>query len=181
MTVPDDAGDEPLPDFDPSILTELDVRGDLRSGRDPLARILVAIDALPPFGVLHVRAPFYPAPLVHLLVPRGFAHHSESFGDDDWSTWFWLDAAPPDAAAPARRTDVTAPAGVLDLRDLPPPEPLVAILARIARDDAPFDVLLPFDPPILDALLQPLDWAADRIAMDGDGSHLRLHRIGADR
>lgn len=179
MNDPRDPGAEPLPEFDPSILTEIDVRDELRSGRDPLARILLTADGLPPFGVLHVRAPFYPAPLVHLLVERGFAHHSESFGDDDWSTWFWLDGAPPRTPAPGRSAGTPAPAGVLDLRRLPPPEPLVAILARIARDDTPFEVLLPLDPPILDALLAPMDWIAERIAVDDDGARLRIRRSGA--
>jgi len=174
---PNDRGAEALPNFDLSLLTELDVRSDLREGREPLARILMIADALPPSGLLHVRAPFFPAPLVQLLAERGFAHRSESFGDDDWSTWFWRGTAPPRAAAPDRSTESVAPVGVLDLRDLPPPEPLLAILARIARSDGPFDVLLPFDPPILDALLAPMEWIAERIADGGDGARLRIRPI----
>ncbi len=176
MTDADRPDATPLPDFDPLTVVELDVRGDLRSGREPLTRILAAADAVPPDGVLHLRSPFYPAPLVRLLAQRGFSHHSKSFGDDDWSTWFWRGDAAAMAAPPVVRAAAAAPAGVIDLRDLPPPEPLFAILDRIARGDAPFDVLLPFDPPILDALLQSMGWRAERIAGDTSGTRLRIQQ-----
>jgi hypothetical protein len=129
--------------------------------------------------VLHLRTPFQPAPLFQVLSQRGFAHRSEAFAADDWSSWFWRSDSPPLPAAPAGAPAAAAPSGVIDLRHLPPPEPLVAILARITRDDAPFDVLLPFDPPILDAMLAQQGWRVERIDANADGARLRLVRDGS--
>jgi hypothetical protein len=180
VTEPDDHGADVLPDFDPAVLTDLDVRDDLRSGREPMARILAASDALPTGGVLHLRTPFEPAPLFYVLSQRGFAHHTEAFAADDWSSWFWHSESPPVPAAPTKSlATALAPPGVIDLRHLPPPEPLVAILARITRDDAPFEVMLPFDPPILDALLAQQGWRVERVNAGADGAQLRIVRQGS--
>jgi len=171
----DHGGPSPLPDFDPAVLTELDVRDDLRSGREPLSRILAIADALPEGGVLHVRAPFHPTPLFQVMAQRGFAHHSEAFATDDWSSWFWRSASPPRAAAVAKSLgSAPAPDGVIDLRQLPPPEPLVAILAQITRSDAPFEVMLPFEAPILETLLAEQGWQVEQVAANGEGVHLRI-------
>lgn len=180
VTEPGDSGTDSLPDFDPAVLTDLDVRDDLRSGREPLARILAVADALPAGSVLHLRTPFQPAPLFHVLSQRGFAHHSEAFAADDWSSWFWRSESPPAPAASARSLAAAlVPSGVIDLRHLPPPEPLVAILARITRDDAPFEVMLPFDPPILDAMLAQQGWRVERVDAGADGARLRIVREGS--
>ena len=70
-------------------IVALDVRDDLRAGREPLQRIMMAVEALQPGEVLQVRATFAPMPLLDLLSGRGFVHHMEPFADDDWSVWFW--------------------------------------------------------------------------------------------
>ncbi len=177
VTTPGDSGTDSLPDFDPAVLTDLDVRDDLRSGREPLARILAVAEALPAAGVLHLRTPFQPAPLFYVLSQRGFAYHSEAFAADDWSSWFWRSESPPAPAPPVSALAAAlAPAGVIDLRHLPPPEPLVAILARITRDDAPFEVMLPFDPPILDVMLAQQGWRVERIGTSADSARLRIVR-----
>jgi hypothetical protein len=162
------------------VLTDLDLRDDLRSGREPLARILAAANVLPPGSVLHLRTPFEPAPLFFVLSQRGFAHHTEAFAADDWSSWFWCSASPPAPATLVKSLAAAlAPAGVFDLRHLPPPEPLVAILARITREDAPFEIILPFDPPILDAVLAAQGWRAERLDAAADSVRLRIVRQGA--
>jgi hypothetical protein len=166
-----------LPDFDPAVVTDVDVRDDLRAGREPLARILDAATALPPGGVLHVRAPFQPLPLFNVLADRGFAHHGECFAADDWSVWFWRSDYPPAPSASAQALlAMPAPPGVVDLRAMPAPEPLVTILARITRSDESFEVLLPFDPPILDAMVGHLGWRVERLDTGADGAHLRILR-----
>ena len=180
MPEPGGHAEASLPDFDPAVLIELDLRDDLRSGREPMTRILAATDALPAGGVLHLRTPFEPVPLFAVLARRGLAHHTEAFAADDWSSWFWRSAAPPGPATTPSLATAPAPAGVLDLRHLPAPEPLVAIMARITREDAPFDVLLPFDPPILDTLLAPHGWCATRIHVTADAAQLRIAPAGAD-
>ena len=173
MTTTDHRRTDVLPEFDPAVLTDVDVRDDLRSGREPLARILAAAEALPPHGVLHVRSPFEPVPLYLALGQRGFAHHREAFAEDDWSSWFWRSASPPPAAR-AEAPVAPLPSGVIDLRHLPPPEPLVAILAQLTRSDAPFEVMLPFDPPILAPILAQHGWLVDRVDTQPDGIRLRI-------
>ena len=136
---------------------ELDVRDDLRAGREPLARIMATVSALPEDAVLHLRTIFEPVPLLALLGRRGFASETTEHGTDDWSSWFWRDAATAasgDAssevardASVARRPTTPAPVGVttpharvtldertsrwLDVRGLQPPEPLMRTLAAL--------------------------------------------------
>jgi len=76
MTRPAALVPAPLPDFDPAVVVDLDVRDDLRAGREPLARILATAEALPAGGVLHLRAPFQPTPLFTVLARLGYAFHT---------------------------------------------------------------------------------------------------------
>ena len=130
---------------------ELDVRDDLRRGREPFRHILAAVEALAPAQVLHLRAIFEPLPLYRVLARRGFAAASQAHAPDDWSVWFHR-AAPDatDTRRPAARTDgeptAAAPAAggptdvTLDVRGLTPPEPLQRTLA--ALDTLPADATL---------------------------------------
>lgn len=70
-------------------VVDVDVREDLRTGRDPFGKIMAAVDALPDGQVLHVRAPLAPVPLIGLLSERGFVYYMDERGVDDWSVWFW--------------------------------------------------------------------------------------------
>ncbi|HET7630758.1 MAG TPA: DUF2249 domain-containing protein [Gemmatimonadaceae bacterium] len=74
---------------DDAPVVDVDVREDLRTGREPFSRIMKVVDALEPHEVLRVRATFAPVPLVSELSERGFVYHLESEDDDDWSVWFW--------------------------------------------------------------------------------------------
>jgi uncharacterized protein (DUF2249 family) len=125
-----------------SARVRLDVREDIRKGREPFARIMAAVDALPADGVLVLRAPFEPVPLYRVLGRRGFAHWAECLGPDDWSVWFFR--SEPGAAMPGRGGPETAdpePAGTastppgasvrLDVRGLEPPLPMVRVLEAI--------------------------------------------------
>ncbi len=113
---------------------ELDVREDLRAGREPFARIMGAARALAPGEALLLRAPFEPVPLYEVLGRRGLAHWSEARGPDDWQVWFHRVAPGPEAGgerAPARPPG-TPDAGpervVVDVRGLEPPQPMVRVL-----------------------------------------------------
>jgi uncharacterized protein (DUF2249 family) len=70
-------------------VVDVDVREDLRMGREPFARIMAAVDALSHGHVLRVRAPLAPVPLIGILSERGFVYYMEEHGADDWSVWFW--------------------------------------------------------------------------------------------
>ena len=110
----------------------LDVRDDIRQGREPFARIMAAVKALGPDHVLVLRAPFEPLPLYGVLGKRGLAHWTEPHAPDDWSVWFYRDARsraePPFPPAPTGRRHI-----VLDVRGLEPPQPMVRVLEEIER------------------------------------------------
>ena len=124
-----------------SPVVEVDVREDLRQGREPFARIMSAVGALGDGEVLRVRAIFHPVPLLSVLAKRGFASESEEHAPDDWSVWFWRDSAQAVTDLPAVGTPAAAPAPAmsitddntvwLDVRGLHPPEPLVKTLAAL--------------------------------------------------
>ncbi|HSW29643.1 MAG TPA: DUF2249 domain-containing protein [Longimicrobiales bacterium] len=134
-----------LETLDPSRILDLDVREDLRSGREPFQRILHARQALAPDGVLRLRAIFEPRPLYGVLGREGFAHWTEQLADDDWRIWFYrVGGAEEEARAPVpRSTGRTLPTcgtprpepadvTVLDVRELEPPEPMQRTLEALA-------------------------------------------------
>lgn len=118
-------------------IVDLDVREDLRDGREPFHRIMAAVHALPGDGVLRVRAIFEPAPLYAVLGKRGLTHFTECLGVEDYRVWFYRcapSAPPPDGQptapgeAPAEAEDLV----LLDVRGLEPPEPMVQTLEALA-------------------------------------------------
>lgn len=132
-----------------AVEVELDVRDDLRSGREPFSRIVAAVNGLGDGEVLRLRATFRPVPLLSLLGRRGLAHHVECLGEDDWVVRFYRAASPaagppeesPAMLGPSTAPPTGAPAGSdlewvgteawLDVRGLEPPEPLVRTLAAL--------------------------------------------------
>lgn len=109
----------------------VDVRDDIRRGREPFARIMAAVKDLGADAALVVRAPFEPVPLYDVLGKRGLAHWTERRATDDFTVWFYRAAltAMPGAttgAAPARVRTLT-----LDVRGLEPPLPMVLVLERL--------------------------------------------------
>ena len=120
----------------------VDVRDDLRNGREPFARIMSGVSSLGDEQVLEVRAIFEPVPLFAVLAKRGFASESVQHGPDDWSVWFWREQSGASVELPrsedAVHESVTTPAlaaddsvVLLDVRNLQPPEPLVRTLAAL--------------------------------------------------
>lgn len=120
-------------------VVEVDVRDDLRSGREPFSRIMRAVAILRDDEVLHLRAIFEPVPLFTVLGRRGFAHESRAQATDDWSVWFWRPNTPtiaPTAAVITASDADDVPADdeqtvYLDVRGLNPPEPLMRTLAAL--------------------------------------------------
>jgi uncharacterized protein (DUF2249 family) len=116
----------------PVAQVHLDVREDIRRGQEPFARIMAAVKALADEQTLVLRAPFEPIPLYDVLGRRGFAHRTERRAADDWSVWFYRDAAArvEPTAAPVTPTRGRA---VLDVRGLEPPQPMLRVLEEIDR------------------------------------------------
>ena len=119
-------------------VVELDVREDLRSGREPFSRIMSAVGSLGDGAVLRLRATFEPVPLFTVLGKRGFVHESEAHAADDWSVWFWRsgDGESESAAEDQAVASGDVPEGdehttYLDVRGLNPPEPMIRTLAAL--------------------------------------------------
>ena len=119
---------------------EVDVRDDLRAGREPFSKIMTAVGRLQDDEVLHLRAIFEPAPLFAVLAARGFEHESVSHAPDDWSVWFWRPVRDQTAAAPVQVGERSAddpvpeddePTLWLDVRGLQPPEPMLRTLTAL--------------------------------------------------
>jgi uncharacterized protein (DUF2249 family) len=121
---------QPLADLPEARRVHLDVRGDVRAGREPLARIMAAARALTGDHVLVLRAPFEPIPLYEVLGKGGFAHWTERRGPDDWQVWFYRDGAPR-PSLPAVPATGAGHRDVLDVRGLEPPQPMVRVLAAV--------------------------------------------------
>jgi uncharacterized protein (DUF2249 family) len=111
----------------------LDVRPDIQRGEEPFVRIMTAVKSLAPDQILVLRAPFEPIPLYEVLAKRRFAHWTEWGRPGDWSVWFFRQPEEPvpgaDESAPAAAADVLT--RVIDVRGLPPPEPMVRILEAL--------------------------------------------------
>jgi uncharacterized protein (DUF2249 family) len=166
-------------------LTLLDVRDDLRAGREPLARILAAVDALPPGRGLRLYATFEPIPLYRVLARRGFAHEARRLGGGDWEILFRPEegtrGAPQDgrARADADDSDWPPPATHLDNRGLAPPEPMMRILQTL-EDLAPGEVLAAINDREPMFLLPELEARGHRIRIQrrDDGVYLTIRRGG---
>ena len=119
---------------------EVDVRPDIARGEEPFARIMSGVRDLSPGRVLVLRAPFEPIPLYEVLGRRGLAHWTERFAEDDWAVSFWRQD---DAPAPATRAATAIASPTLDVRGLPPPQPMVLVLERLndLRDGETLEVL----------------------------------------
>ena len=119
-----------------SVIT-VDVREDLRQGREPFAKIMQAVTQLRSEQHLVLIAPFEPTPLYAVLGQQGFAHESTALPAGDWEVLFTrINGAAasipaqhvPDAAkkeSPTTLVDV-------DARGLEPPQPMVKILEALA-------------------------------------------------
>jgi uncharacterized protein (DUF2249 family) len=119
-------------------IVELDVREDLRQGREPFARIMAARGQVPDGGALMLRAIFEPAPLYAVLGKQGWSHWTDQRGEEDWVVWFYREDGPAGAGAPELVADAGAgghgdPEGavVLDVRGMEPPEPMVRTLTAL--------------------------------------------------
>ena len=121
----------------------LDVREDIRNGREPFARIMQTVAALKEDEQILLIAPFEPAPLFAVLAQRGFSHHSKPTASGDYEVLFARGAggtnnpspAPASSEPPQRsraRSCTGTPVMEVDARGLEPPQPLVKILEALA-------------------------------------------------
>lgn len=116
---------------------ELDLREDMRAGREPFSRIMAAVRELDDTQVLRLRTIFEPVPLFAVLAKRGFNYESRQDAPEDWSVRFWRGAADDDAVvaepAPTPDDDDRDRENTLwlDVRGLEPPQPMLRTLAAL--------------------------------------------------
>lgn len=144
-------GDEPVEHDRPSRLraipeekvVQLDVREDLRAGREPFSKIMAARRDMPEGGALCLRATFEPIPLYAVMERQGLAHHAERRGEDDWEVWFYPAMKTESEDSATRATPFSGGEGspreessdqnvrILDVRGLEPPEPMIRTLEAL--------------------------------------------------
>ena len=66
----------------------IDVRDDIRHGREPFSKIMKAIRELAPGQQVLLIAPFRPVPLFGVLNKKGFVHHAHQIETGDWEVVF---------------------------------------------------------------------------------------------
>ena len=116
---------------------ELDLRDDMRAGREPFSRIMAAVRELEDQEVLRLRTIFEPVPLFAVMAKRGFLHESRRDAPEDWSVWFWRGAPESHVSEPERTVasafDVESSDTThwLDVRGLEPPQPMMRTLAAL--------------------------------------------------
>ncbi len=121
----------------------LDVREDIRNGREPFARIMQTVAALKGDEQLLLIAPFEPAPLFAVLAQRGFSYQSNATPAGDYEVLFTRESdgpgnptSPPASSklpqASKPRSSAGTPVVEVDARGLEPPQPLVKILEALA-------------------------------------------------
>ncbi len=164
----------------------LDVREELRSGGEPLPRILGAVGSLAPGQALRLLATFEPLPLYAVLARKGFGHKAVRHGEADWEVLFSPQAPPPKADPPAVTVRDAAPTDVwpepstyLDNRGLEPPEPMIRILDALEHlgPGQVLEALNERDPVFLYPELQARG-AAIRAAKVGEGVRLLIRHAG---
>jgi uncharacterized protein (DUF2249 family) len=122
----------------------LDVREDIRSGREPFSKIMAAVAGLKATQDLRLIAPFEPVPLFGILSQQGFSHRSSPTSAGDFEVVFFrTPAGTMSADLKVKGGSIPAAAGhavcsgapviEVDARGLEPPQPLVKILESLTN------------------------------------------------
>jgi uncharacterized protein (DUF2249 family) len=123
----------------------LDVREDLRRGREPFSKIMRAVADLKKNQDLRLITPFEPKPLFAVLEQQGFSHVSRAMDSGDWEILFQSGTVVPKVEltqkenAPLKDSQKLQPEAdpkeivEVDARGLEPPEPMVRILEALAQ------------------------------------------------
>jgi hypothetical protein len=165
-----------LASADARIAETLDVRPVLAAGGEPFSLIMAAAKRVPAGGVLLLVAPFDPAPLKKVLGKQGFESYSRPRASDHWQVYFHRtsrDAAAAEGGGPAR-TWLEDGESHIDVRGLPAPQPMLAILGLIDGDPALDALVVHHDrePHFLYPELADRGWTY--APLDGDPGEVRL-------
>lgn len=162
----------------------LDVRPLLAAGQEPFGVIMKAAEQVAPGGTLVLDAPFDPVPLRRLLGSKGFTPEMEQLGENHFRVRFRRQGTPK-SASPAVVTDSVGASiwreadGVhIDVRNLAPPNPMMAILRLIDQPDCGDAVLVHHDrePVFLFPELDQRGWNWEALPADPPEFRFRLTR-----
>jgi uncharacterized protein (DUF2249 family) len=117
----------------------VDVRDDIRSGREPFSKIMNAAAAMQTDESLLVIAPFEPVPLFRVMEKQGFAHMGQATTSGDWEILFTrqphasVNESPGKVgrAVPCPPPPASVQIVEVDARGLEPPQPMVKILEAL--------------------------------------------------
>jgi TusA-related sulfurtransferase len=161
----------------------LDVRDDLRAGREPLPKILTFVDQLPGDAAWRLLVPFEPIPLLRLMEGRGYRGEARQVAKGDWEVIF----TPADRRAKPR-TPSAQPADEppgpptirLDNRGLLPPEPMIRVLEALEAlpPDGVLEVWNDREPAFLYPELAARGWH-QKTERTGEGVRILIWRSGA--
>ncbi len=172
------------PEMPNSNAVHIDVRSYLADGQSPLVPVMEAAKVIPPGGELVVDAPFDPVPLRNRVVELGFEADTQQIDEILWRIRFTRTAA----QAPGRATPDTGPRiwqqdgeTHIDVRNLEPPRPLVAICALLEASTTGDVVIVHHDrePHLLYPELEARAWHWEPLSAGPDGLDLRLTRGAA--
>jgi uncharacterized protein (DUF2249 family) len=151
---------------------ELDVRPIIARGGDPFRHIMSTVQTLAPEIALHLVVGFEPRPLYAVMRNLGRAAFVEQ-REGAFHVWFFRDgSSPSDSVERTGRASLAEPVH-LDVRGLPPPEPMAVILERLAALGAGAQLLVRHhrEPVLLYDKLTPLGFAA-RCERRAEGDYL---------
>jgi uncharacterized protein (DUF2249 family) len=114
-------------------IVTLDVREDIKSGREPFSKIMSAVATLGAGQELLLVAPFEPVPLFAVLAKQGFQHSARQIAAAHWEVRF-IRGSGNDVARPAVRSSINNEQSAIldvDARNLEPPQPMVKILETL--------------------------------------------------
>ena len=94
----------------------VDVRDDIRSGREPFSKIMNAAAAMQTDESLLVIAPFEPVPLFRVMEKQGFVHNGQATASGDWEILFTRQPGATPAEAALASSPVRARDGPRDRR-----------------------------------------------------------------
>jgi uncharacterized protein (DUF2249 family) len=89
-------------------IVKLDVREDLRNGREPFTKIMRAAAEVRRGGSLLIVAPFQPVPLFTVLKKLGFNYTAKSTDSGDWEVLFKKESKNVEPASPPAQALVSA-------------------------------------------------------------------------
>src|SRR5215216_6114633 len=89
----------------------LDVREDLRNGREPFTKIMSTVVALRPDEQFRLIVPFEPTPLFEVMERRGFRHAAQRVESGDWEVIFTRDDQNPPESRSSRREEAHSEIG----------------------------------------------------------------------